>query len=51
MEEEHYIIVEQDGSMTNGGMKTYLQEKSYDLPHETTEEVDHMCFLLESRLI
>jgi len=51
MDEESYIVVEQDGSMTDGGLKAYQHEQSYDLPHDTVEDVDKMCFLLESRLI
>ena len=49
--EEHYEVKEQDGSMTDGGLKSYLHERSYNLPHKTVEEVDRMCQLLESRLI
>lgn len=50
-EEPHYIVVEQDGSMTDGGMKAYQNERSYDPPHETIEDTEKFCLLLESRLI
>lgn len=51
MEEEHYIVIEQDGYMTNGGMKVYQQETSYDVPTDNIEDVDKLCLLLEARLI
>ena len=50
-EDQHIVIIEQDGSMTDGGLKSYQHEPAYDLPHETTDDVDRLCLLLESRLI
>ena len=50
-EEYHYIVVEQDGSMTYGGLNAYQTERSYDPPHETIEEMEKFCLLLEARLI
>ena len=49
--EEHYEVTEHDGSMTDGGMKSYQNELIYHEPDDDLEKVDLLCRYMESRLV
>ena len=49
--EEHYEVTEHDGSMTDGGMKSYQNELVYQEPDDSLEHIDFLCMLMEARLV
>lgn len=49
--DDHYTVVEQDGSMTDGGLKSYQNELIYREPEDNLDKVDQLCLFMESRLV